>query len=69
MAYWSVDYNHPKKGWVTVANKASKKEAEDFIKASEEAHIVGDTVMERLQEKFRFRKTKGNLNIGEKNDQ
>ena len=61
MAFWTVEYKHPKKGWITVAEKASKKEAEEFIKVSDESRIIGDTIIERLQEKFRLKKTKGNL--------
>lgn len=61
MAYWSVDYNKPKKGWIEVKKFAKKGEAEDFIKGSEEGLIRPNTKIGELAEKFRLKKMKGNL--------
>ncbi len=61
MAHWIVEYKHPKKGWVEVKKCAKKSEAEDFIEGSEEGLIESDNIIDRVFDKFRLKKSKGNL--------
>ena len=61
MAYWTVEYRHPKKGWIEVKKCIKKSEAEAFIEGSEEGLVESVDIMDRVFEKFRLKKSKGNL--------
>ena len=69
MAYWAVEYHHPKKGWTVVSKYSKKIEAEYYIKECEDTIILGDSLKERLFPKFRLKKTKGNLDQKERGEQ
>ena len=61
MAYWLVEYRHPSKGWIEISKQPNKTDAENYVKNSEESIIPTEDPIDRLFEKFSFRKVKGTL--------